>query len=107
MEGHISPVSPTERDDAGEAVNQWSREEEAMRRPSLRTSLPLTGHSLANCSALNSPDRAPKTQRRRHSVVKLWPCVQPVHKTVGVNVKFTSIQTLLKCVQLYTHNTRM
>lgn len=71
MERHISPVGPAERDDAGEAVNQWSREEEAMRRPSLRTSLPLTGHSLANRSALNSSNRAPKTQHRRHSTVKL------------------------------------
>lgn len=38
-----------------------------MRRPALRTSLPLTGHSLAARSALNSPDTARQTQRRRHS----------------------------------------
>lgn len=56
---NISLVISAGRGDVGKAVNQWSRKKEAMRHPELRTSLPLTGHSLATRSALNSPDRAP------------------------------------------------
>lgn len=66
----------------GEASREEEEEEEAMRCPGLQTSLPLTGHSLATRSALNSPDTAQNTAAQS----KL-PKIQPVHKLSDGNVE--------------------
>lgn len=64
-------------------AKQASGQEEASRRPALlQTSLPLTGHSLASRSALNSPNTAPKTQHRPANPPSKLPNMQLVHNVL-------------------------
>lgn len=64
MERFHPPVVLKRGGDEAPPASGGPAKEEARRHAALQTTLPMTGHSLATRSALNSPDSAPKTQHR-------------------------------------------